>query len=183
MSINCLTWIDELLDIYPNLNIRLLWLPRNIPSVGFKRTKQLALEAICTAKLKEDDEPHLIKAQKKKTTETAILMWAEHWHQAPQSSLAYRTALTKPPDGRLYPIFFVWQNTVKFSCLTICTLYRIITRHTFIGSYTQRFFPQHTQEQIACPCGEPVQTVEHILLHCQLHNTAHCKHLTASGHP
>jgi len=58
VSINCLIQIGELLDIYPNLNIRLLWLPRNIPSVGFKRMKQLALEAIHTAKLKEDEELH-----------------------------------------------------------------------------------------------------------------------------
>jgi hypothetical protein len=183
VSIECLRRIGELLDIYPNLNIRLLWLPRNIPSVGFKRAKQLALEAIRTADLRGEEEPHSIKAQKKKTTEAAISAWAERWHQAPRSSLAYKTALTRPPDGRPHPTFLVRQDTAKFSRLTICTLYRVITGHAFIGSYTQRFFPQHTQEQVACPCGEPVQTVEHVLLHCQLHNAARRKHLTASGRP
>jgi hypothetical protein len=45
-------------------------------------------------------------------------------------------------------------------------LYRLITGHAFIGAYTQHFFDQHTPEQIACTCGELVQTVEHILLDC-----------------
>jgi hypothetical protein len=76
---------------------------------------------------------------------------AEWWHQAPRSSLAYKTVLTKPPDGRPHPTFLVRQDTVKFSRLTLCTLYRVITGHAFVGSYTQRFFPQHTPEQVACP--------------------------------
>ena len=43
--------------------------------------------------------------------------------------------------------------------------------------------PDHTPEQVACPCGEPVQTVEHMLIECPLHNVARRKHLTASGRP
>jgi hypothetical protein len=50
--LECLGRIGELLDAHPNLNIRLLWLPRSIPPVGFKRAKQLALEAIHTADLR-----------------------------------------------------------------------------------------------------------------------------------
>ena len=47
----------------------------------------------------------------------------------------------------------------------------------------QRFFPQHTQEQEACPCGEPTQTVEHVLLICPLHTAARRMYLTANGRP
>ena len=183
VSIEYLRRLGELLNTHPGLNISLLWLPRNIPSVGFKRAKQLALEAIRTADLRDVEEPHTIKAQKKKTKENVTATWAERWHQMPRSSLAYRTALTKPPDGRAHPTFLARQDAVKFSRLTLCTLYRVITGHAFIGSYTQRFFPRHTGDQVACPCGEPLQTVEHILLTCPLHTAARRKYLTANGRP
>ncbi len=62
-------------------------------------------------------------------------------------------------------------------------MYRIITGHAFVGAYTQRFFPQHTQEQVACPCGELVQTIEHVLLVCPMYTAARRKHLTANGRP
>jgi hypothetical protein len=38
-------------------------------------------------------------------------------------------------------------------------------------------------EQVTCPCGEPTQTVEHVLLHCPQYMPSHQKHLTANGHP
>jgi hypothetical protein len=183
VSIECLARIGELLDAHPNVNIWLLWLPRTIPWVGFKRAKQLAFEAIRTADLRDVKEPHTINGQKKKTRETAIAAWAERWHQAPRSSLAYKIALTRPPDGRPHPTFLARQEAVKFSRLTLCTLYRVITGHAFTGSYMQRFLPQHTREQVACPCGEPVQTIEHVLLDCPIHTAARRKHLTASGRP
>jgi hypothetical protein len=126
VSIKCLRRIGELLDAHPNMNIRLLWLPRAIPSVGFKRAKQLALEAICTADLRDVEEPHSIKNQKQKTKQAAIATWLERWHEVPRSSLAYQTALTKPPDGRPHPTFLVRQEAVKFSRLTIQTIEHIL---------------------------------------------------------
>ncbi len=183
VSVKCLTKIGELLDPHPNLTIRLLWLPRSIPFVRFRRSKQLALESIRTAVLAAEEETHSTKDQKKRTRDAAIATWAERWHQLPRVSLSYQTALIKPPDGRPHPTFHINQDSVKFSRKTITTLYRIITGHAFIGSYTQRLFPQHTPEQITCSCGEPVQTVEHVLLDCPIHTAARRKHLTANGRP
>jgi hypothetical protein len=54
VSLECINKIGELLDSFPNLNIQLLWLPRSAPFIGFKRAKQLALEAIRTADLAPD---------------------------------------------------------------------------------------------------------------------------------
>ena len=71
----------------------------------------------------------------------------------------------------------------KFSHLTLSTFYRFVTGHAFTGEYTQRFYPQHTQEQIACPCGAQIQTIEHVLLQCPLHAATRQKHLTANGRP
>jgi ribonuclease HI len=181
ISLECLTKIGELMDLFPVLNIQLLWLPRSSPFVGFKRAKQLALEAIRSAELTPELEPHTIKHQKKKTKEAATASWADRWHKAPRTSLIYRTALTKPPDGRTHPTFKPDQPTVKFSRRTSCTLYRLATGHAFTGDYTRRFFSRHTQEQVACPCGEPIQTVEHLLLECPNFTAARQKHLTANG--
>jgi hypothetical protein len=183
ITIGCLGKLGELMTAFPQVSIQLLWLPRSTPFVGFKRAKQLALEAIHTADPNPDDKPHTIKHQKKKTKEAAVTTWANRWHDLPRTSLAYRTALTKPPDGRTHPTFQQNCNTAKFSRKTLCTLYRLTTGHAFIGSYTQRFYSLHTPDQIACPCSEPVQTVEHLLLKCPTYTAARHKHLTANGRP
>ena len=169
------------MHLHPNVNIRLLWLPRSITFVSFRQAKQLALEAIHLVVLNEEDELHPIKNQKEKIEEEVITTWTKRWHQNLCSSLAYNTVLSEPPDRKAHPTFLNKTEAAKFSQLTICTMYCIITGHTFIGSYTQWFFPDHTLDQIACPCSEPVQTVEHILLICPLLNTMCHKHLTARG--
>jgi len=43
-SIRHLTKLGELLSPYPNIQIRLQWLPRKVPFVGFRRARQLALK-------------------------------------------------------------------------------------------------------------------------------------------
>lgn len=90
---------------YPDLNLTITWLPSSRKLVGFRRAKQTALEAIRVANLEEIEEPHTTKKQKATAKQQAYQGWAEQWHQAPRTSLVYRTALTKPPDGRLHPAF------------------------------------------------------------------------------
>ncbi|KAH9952454.1 hypothetical protein BGW80DRAFT_1527032 [Lactifluus volemus] len=46
---------------------------------------------------------------------------------------------------------------------------RLITGHAFIGSYAARFLPG---KPISCPCGEPLQTVDHVVSHCPLYTDA-----------
>jgi Reverse transcriptase (RNA-dependent DNA polymerase) len=202
VSLGHLRTLGELLNTYPNICVVLQWLPKQIPFVGFKRANQLALEAIRTANPDDLEDPQTIQKQKKTAKDSAIATWAERWHQAPRTSMAYRTALRAPPDGRAHHTFQPARkpdkgpedpalagdvngqgNPDKFPRLTHSTFYRLVTGHAFTGEYTQRFFPQHTQEQIACPCGELIQTAEHVLLHCPLHAAARRKHLTANGRP
>ena len=111
------------MDLHSNINIRQLWLPRSIAFVGFRRAKQLALEAIHTAVINEVDEPHSIKNQKAKTEEEVITTWAKQWHQNPYMSLSYSTALSKPPDGKVHPTFLGKKESAEFSQLTLCTMY------------------------------------------------------------
>jgi hypothetical protein len=65
-AIGHLTQLGEILLAFPNLNIKLLWLHRNCPFVGFKRAKQLALEAIRVADITAIDEPQSIVSAKRR---------------------------------------------------------------------------------------------------------------------
>ena len=51
-------------------------------------------------------------------------------------------------------------------------LFYASTQDMLSSGNTPSFSTQHTREQIACPCSEPLQTIEHVLLECpstQLH--------------
>jgi hypothetical protein len=199
--------IGALLTSYPKISLQLQWLPRKAPFIGFRRSKQLAFEAIRVTDIAGLAEPQTIKKQKKTTREAAIEKWADRWHESPRTSLAYRTALTGPPDGKPHFSFLTArpasptaddaanpnahtsghttreQKTVKYSRSTHSTFYRFATGHAFVGDYTRRFYPLHTPEQVACPCGEPIQTVEHVLTTCPLYDAARQRHLNANGRP
>jgi hypothetical protein len=71
-SIKLLGRLSELLDKYPNANITFLWLPKKSPFVGFRRTRQLALEKVRTADLTDISEPQTISNQLKQAKSTAI---------------------------------------------------------------------------------------------------------------
>lgn len=190
-SIRVLKKLSDTLENYPDTKIVFIWLPRKAPFIGFKRAKQLALEAIRTADTSNIIEPHTISSQKKATKDAAIAEWTTQWHQQPHTSKAYQTALTEPPDGLMHRTFLPTpahntpgeDNTDKFSRLTDSTFYRFVTGHAFTGEYTKRFFSKHTPEQVVCQCGEPIQTVEHILFHCPNFTAARRKHLTVNGRP
>ena len=47
--------------------------------------------------------------------------------------------------------------------------------------YLWDFFCYIMWDQIACPCGKLLETVEHILLECPRYTAARRKHLFASG--
>ena len=185
--------LGEILTSYPAANIRLQWIPRKTPFIGFRRVKQLAFEAIRTADLSQIEEPQTIKKQKEQTRRDAFTAWGVRHYQSPRTGLAYKTALRAPPDGKAHHTFQPppppstnrtgEQPKAKFPRAVYSTFYRIITGHAFVGEYTQRFYSQHTPEQIACPCGKPVQTIEHVLTECPIHDAARRRHLTANGRP
>jgi hypothetical protein len=198
LDTTCILFLS-LLDKYPNAKVTFLWLPKKSQLVGFQRARQLALEAIRTADLTDINEPQTLNNQLKQAESAAIAAWTEWYNQAPHTSMAYHTALTTPPDGKTHHTFqpkhpatpLTTGNMTtgpdgrgpkaKFSRLTHSTFYRFITGHAFTGEYTQRFFPQHTPDQVACQCDAPLQTIEHVIMHCPLFTAACCKHLMPDG--
>ena len=190
-SMRHLTKLGELLTTYPDTQVRLQWLPRKVPFVGFRRARQLAFEAIRTADPTDLHEPQSIKKQKDDAKRAVIATWEGRYYSNPRSSMAFKTALRSPPDGKAHHTFNIKKPTehngdrdkVKFSRLTYSTLLRFITGHAFTGEYTKRFYPRHTREQIACPCGEALQTIEHVLTECPLYTATRRRHLNANGRP
>ncbi|KAH9020679.1 hypothetical protein EDB85DRAFT_514437 [Lactarius pseudohatsudake] len=57
-------------------------------------------------------------------------------------------------------------QTPKFARRTTSTALQIGTDHSFTGTYVQRFRVNDPPEHVSCPCGEPIRSAEHILLHC-----------------
>jgi hypothetical protein len=161
-SIGHLTKLGELLSAHPNIKVRLQWLPKKVPFIGFRRARQLAFEAIRTADTTDLHEPESIRKQKDTTKRTAIATWEGRYYNNPRSSMAYKTALQNPPDGKAHHTFDIsptppgpgrhggpepnehardQETKAKFSRLTHSTLLRFITGHAFTGEYTRRFYP------------------------------------------
>ncbi|KAH9985962.1 hypothetical protein BJV77DRAFT_88935, partial [Russula vinacea] len=157
VSLGHLRRLGDMLTAHPSIDITLHWLPRKIHFVGFRRAKKLAFHAIRMASPADFEEPFSLKKQKEMARTGAIAKWAERWHQAPRTSLAYQTAIRAPQtEGRITPFNLKGtkaedtcsrrasprtRNTDKFSRLTHSTFYRFVTGHAFTGEYTQRFYP------------------------------------------
>ncbi|KAI0253786.1 hypothetical protein BJV78DRAFT_1359844, partial [Lactifluus subvellereus] len=50
--------------------------------------------------------------------------------------------------------------------------------HAFTGEYSARHRPD-SNDPHSCPCGEPLQTVRHVILDCTLHCAAGLAHLSS----
>jgi hypothetical protein len=103
--IKLLNRLNTTIAKYPTVQITLLWLPKNILFVGFHRTRQLAFKAARMADLTFVTEPQTINNQLLKANEAAITEWAKWYNQGLHTSMAYRTALTSPPDGKTHHTF------------------------------------------------------------------------------
>jgi len=82
-SLGHLTKLGELFHTYPNITVRLQWLPRKVPFIGFRRARQLAFEAIRTADTTDLHEPQSIKKQKAATKRAAIATWESLYYDNP----------------------------------------------------------------------------------------------------
>jgi hypothetical protein len=193
-------YTDLILRTHANISLRISWFKHEDAPAAYRYTKKMACDAV-KKQVNADYEQITINYQRQQAKTEAIREWEDRWYANPRTSLAYRTACTKPPDGKLHPILRIQQkgwmdkpfrskrkgqlHTAKVSRSTTSTLFRFITGHAFTGEYTARFLGKKLQplpeDLVACPCGELPQTVEHVLLDCPIHNTARRKHLSARG--
>ena len=87
---------------------------------------------------------------------TTGFLWRREWHTTPKLG-GYAVANRIPPSTSPSKEFVQSPREV-FGCLIQCK-----TNHGYTGEFRRRFFPG---EDITCPCGEEVQTREHIITRC-----------------
>jgi hypothetical protein len=194
-------YTNHILRTHTDISLRIHWVKHDKAQTSFDRVKHSALEA-AKRPLGQDQDPQTINYQRQAAKAEATRKWEERWHASPCTSLAYRTACTKPPDGRLHPILRIQQkgwvekpfrskqkgttHMAKTTRTTMLTLFRLITGHAFTGEYAMhslwnRLPSPLPEEAIACHCGALPQTAEHILLECPSYDNARQQHLSTNG--
>jgi hypothetical protein len=73
-------------------------------SPGHLQTNQMAAPNAIKRPSNSEQEPPTINYQRQQAKAEALRKWEERWHAGPRTFLAYRTACTKPPDGKLHHI-------------------------------------------------------------------------------
>ena len=114
---------------------------------------------------------------KARATRQSTRSWRKHWEIAPKSHHA-ADHLRSPPSLKLSP----FHKDPRVSRAVHCRLIQVILDHGFFGEYYSRFVPT---EDVDCPCGELIQTLQHVLYDCPLHNEARTRMYEVSGplHP
>jgi hypothetical protein len=165
------TSFSNILDAQPTLQINMGWLPAAKGSIPLRRLKAIAAEAAQQGPTLPPPPP--TKAQLRNTArQEAISEWQNSWLEAQRRQPAY-LALTNPPDGSVPP--FV-RGITKFPRPIVATCIRLLTGHAFTGEYTARFRPSSFDPH-HCQCGEPLQTAQHVIAACPLHDEARRQHL------
>jgi hypothetical protein len=148
------------------LQVDIGWLPAAKGSIPLRKLKAIAAETARQGPTLPPPPP--TKAQLRNTArQEAIDEWRNNWMAAPRLQPAY-LALTNPPDGSLPPFT---RGITKFPRPIVATCIRLLTGHAFTGEYTARFRPGSFDPH-HCQCGEPLQTAQHVIAACPLHDAA-----------
>ncbi len=139
VSLDCLKSVGELFDAHPDMNIKQLWLPRNIPTVGFS---WLSKPSGSLASGTPRSHSRTRKQRQPKQPQSQHGLSVRHvppWHtksHSPNRLTGDRTSCST--SGK----------PAKFSCLILYTMYWIITGHAFLGSYTQVSSPRRSKGRV-----------------------------------
>jgi len=150
----------ELLDANNGLHILLGWAPGHLDIIGNERADILAKRGGGEATLRPDYYSLSFTGSLRKRELSEY--WQQEWVSAPRK----RNSAFYPADKftpRLQPTTLCSNLSRKvFSRVIQC-----MTGHAHLGSYYSKFVPA---EDVGCPCGEDIQTREHILHACVLHD-------------
>ena len=168
------TWcIKHILHEHTNCSLRFTWGKRADAQAAYKHAKTLVFNTVKDP-FNLAHELSTINFQHTQAKAKATCKWEELWHADPQTSLAYCTACSSPPDRKLHPILQAHKKgwSIKDTCsrndqptkakathADTSTLIRFATGHAFTGEYAACFlrgkFPHLSPEELAvCLCSE-----------------------------
>jgi ribonuclease HI len=153
--------IDAILDADAEVRIEITWIPGHKGFAGNERADSIAKSAV--------NDPPIIHTTltwaREKARRRAVKEWQREWSELPHTNQTAIALQPIPPSLRLAPV--LRQTDVSRSVQS--RIIHAITGHGHIGSYYARFIPS---ESPACPCGEPVQSRNHVLADCERHDAA-----------
>jgi len=104
---------DHLLRTNADLTLRIAWHNPEDDREPVATTKRLALEVIRNT-TDPNQNPQTINFQRQQAKMEATQKWEAQWYENPRTSLAYRTACTKLPDGKIHPILRAQQRKRRY---------------------------------------------------------------------
>jgi ribonuclease HI len=151
----------KFLDNSPDsAHIEISWVPGHQGIRGNERADELAKGATHLSSSEPASRSNALRRAKAKVQND----WRKMWRTAPTRG-QYAIANLSPPSLRTTRHFEDLKDQRElFGRLLQCR-----TGHNYSGEYYAKFVPS---ENINCPCGEPLQTREHILRECPRY-TAH----------
>ena len=150
----------ELLDANKDLHIVLGWAPGHLDIIGNERADVLAKRG--GGEVAERPEYLSLSYTGSLRKRELSVCWQQEWISAPRK----RRSAFYPADKFMPRL----QPTALCNVLGRKSFSRIIqcmSGHAHLGSYYSRFVPS---EEVGCPCGEDLQTREHVLHACTIHD-------------
>jgi ribonuclease HI len=149
--------ICDFLDVDDRRTVEIAWSPGHCDIDGNERADELAKQGVEKATEMGGTRSHALKKSKEKI----LKAWMKEWRAAPKTG-RYATANRFPPSLKPTAHFTALDGKRElFGRVTQCRI-----GHCFTGEYYSKFVPS---ENIDCPCGEAVQTREHLLRECPLY--------------
>ena len=146
--------LSNFLDQNPNNRLTISWCPSHTNIKGNEKADKLAKEATTLAR----DGP--ISTSRSNALRRAKLVtartWRKQWETSPKNG-SFAIANRLQPSMNLTKRFRDNPREV-FGRLIQCR-----TAHAYTGEYRRRF---HLNDEHECPCGEQIQTWDHIIRDC-----------------
>jgi hypothetical protein len=153
--------LHTILQSNGQVRVELRWIPGHKGYTGNERADIIAKAAA--------NDPPVIHSTltwaREKAKHRALKAWRNEWAWAslPHTNQAAIALRRTPPTLRLSQSL----REIDASRDVQSRVIQSITGHGHIGDCYARFVPT---EPSSCPCGEPLQTRDHILTDCDLHN-------------
>jgi len=148
--------ISKFLDDAPQRSVEIAWIPGHKDTKGNDRADELAKAGaeLASALPMVRSHTHV----RRKATEKIQKEWVTEWENSPKTG-RFAIANRISPSTKSTPHFRLLKDKREvFGRLVQCR-----TGNGYTGEYYSRMVPS---ENVDCPCGERLQTREHILREC-----------------